>query len=341
MNRRARFRSLTHQWIVLLLILAAHPDRPAFAADEKETSFSGKIAFFAGFANDEVKSEWGLFVVDPNTNRLEKVGVIPIKNGPIALADFRLSPDGKRIAYGEMKTIGHYADWTSVWLRELHPDAKARQISAIPGRPIWSGDGKQLLVVRALGVENAESKSRIVTSRIDDDGSHEIRLPLPEDFKVEDWSADGKWIVGTMPSAARPRDFEVVIMHPDGTGRRSLTEPGQRFLTRFSPDSRYVAFVESSTDPKKGMKGKSVGVVDLDGQNLRRVYTEPDDAYLESVAWSPDGKQLVTKLSTWTRRSADQEYPLNPRLGIIDLIDGKVRFVTHPRATILGFPQWR
>jgi Tol biopolymer transport system component len=328
--------------VSLALIASSHPYAQARAADEKVAQVPGRIAFFAGFEDDNREGKQGLYVVDPSTDVLTKMAEIPIKNGPIALANFRLSPDGQRIAYGEMKSEGGFAVYTSIWLRDLRPDAEPRKISDIAGWPIWSPDGKQLLVLKSLGRDNPEKRPWYEVWRIDDDGSHPVRLPIGDDFQVEDWSRDGRWLVGISRAPGKSNDFEIIIMHLDGTSRRSLTGPGQRFQPRFSPDGRRVAFVESSTDPRKGSKGKNIGVVDLDGKDLRRIYLEPDDTYLDGgLNWSPDGKSLVTVLATWTRIESGAVTPLNPRLCNIDAADGRVRFVPHPPSGVVGHPQWR
>lgn len=299
----------------------------------------GRIVLY--FSGSNHKEPAGLYVVDPLNHEMTRVAEVPIKNGPIALADLQLSPDGRRIAYGEMKSVNHTAVFTSIWIWDLQPGSQPRKISDIGGRPIWSPDGKQLLVTEYLGEGGPEGRLRFAAWRINDDGSHPARLPIPDDFQIEDWSGDGLWLTGIRPAPRGSRDFEIVVMRTDGTSRRNLTGPGQRFQPHFSPDGRSVVFVESSKDPAKGMKGQSLEVVDLDGKNIRRVYLEPDDAHIGGIAWSPDGRSLVTNLDAWGPDEQGNVTLINPRLCIIDVAEGKIRFLQHPKATVLGRPQWR
>lgn len=314
-------------------------DDPAAATGAAQQA-GGRIVFY--FFDNEREESAGLYVVDPSNPGMTRVAEVPTKNGPIALGDLQLSPDGRRIAYGELESVnGSGAVFTSVWIWDLQPGSHPRKISDIGGRPIWSPDGKQLLVLEYLGEGGPDTHPRCAAWRIADDGSHPARLPIPDDFQVEDWSRDGLWLTGIMPAPRGSRDYEIVVMRTDGTSRRSLTGPGQRYQPRFSPDGRSVAFVESSNAPAKGMKGKSLGVVGLDGKNIRRVYLEPDDVHIGGIAWSPDGRSLVTNLEAWGPNEQGVVTLVHPRLCIIDIAEGKTRFVQHPKATILGRPQWR
>jgi hypothetical protein len=55
---------------------------------------------------------------------------------------------------------------------------------------------------------------------------------------------------------------------------------------------------------------------------------------------------LVFRFSTWTKdgkggRFLGGETYVSPRLAILDIEDGRVRFISHPPAQRLGDPQWR
>jgi dipeptidyl aminopeptidase/acylaminoacyl peptidase len=290
--------------------------------------------------------EWGLHVVDPVTNVWTRIAEYPVKNGVPEMAIFRVSPDATRLAFNEYQDHGSYVSQSSVWLRDLRPGAAARKISDIGGRPIWSPDGKQLLVIEVIGggPDKPSQPSRYATWKIDDNGSHPVRLPIPETDQISDWSSDGQWLVGVSPIPGKEDEhgFETVVMHPDGTVRRRLPGPGVGWQARFSPDGKRIAYITASKEAWS-MKGKSLWVVDLDGKNRRPIYKEPDDAYLEPdvVTWSPDGKQLATILQTWTRIENGSVTPKNPRLCIFNVEDRRARIVPHAPASLLGHPEWR
>ncbi len=211
------------------------------------------------------------------------------------------------------------------------------------GRPIWSPDGKHLLVVTVMtGLCTVPGGTMYWTLKIDADGTHPVRVNIPDTDLVTDWSPDGRWLVAysLIPGKGFDVSYENVIMHPDGTGRRRLPGPGVGVYPRFSPDSKRIAYV---TLPKatNTMRGKSVWIVDVEGKERRSIYMEPQDAHIEDiVTWSPDGKQLATIHWTWTPENGALT-PKNPRLCLFNVEDRRMRIVPHPPATLLGHPEWR
>jgi hypothetical protein len=350
MSRRIQEPAVAHWRFFMCLAIAIHMAARlsnASAAEAKDRGAHGKIVVYAQFVREDQhgRQEWGLYLVDPGTSAWTRIAEYPVKNGIAEMADIRVSPDARRLAFNEYQDLRTYARHSSVWLRDLRPDATPRKISEIGGRPIWSPDGKQLLVIEVIGggPDKPHEPSRLATWKIDDDGSHPVRLPIPETDQISDWSSDGRWLVGVSLTSDKEHDrgFENVVIHPDGTGQRRLPGPRVGWQARFSPDGTRIAYVTGSKDPQK-MKGKSIWVVDLDGKNRRPIYMEPDDVYLSDVVtWSPDGKQLATILQTWTRVENGSVTPKNPRLCIVNVEDRLLRIVPHAPATVLGHPEWR
>src|SRR5262249_23176977 len=153
--------------------------------------------------------QWGLHVVDPATNTWTRIAEYPMKNGVHEMAIIRVSPDGTRIAFNEYQNHRAYVSPSSVWLRDLRPGMAPRKISDIRGRPIWTPDGKQLLVVEVIGggPHQPSQPSRFATWKIDVDGSHPVRLPIPETDSVSDWSSDARWLVGIGPIPGKEHGF--------------------------------------------------------------------------------------------------------------------------------------
>jgi Tol biopolymer transport system component len=327
--------------VALSLLIQAGPTTwNAAVAGDDAANGQGKIVLRADFLHGEHESDWGLFLVDPATDVWTKVAQFTPRNGTPPMPSIRVSPDGTMVVFNEYrqaKDRSHVAP-VSVWVQDLRAGASPRKISDIGGIPIWSPAGKQLLVVEVTSDFHSTQPGRYVTWRIDADGSHPVRLPIPESDYVEDWSADGRWLLAVSPLTGK--GSELVVMQLDGTGRRRLTGPGQSWSPRFSPDSRHVAYTSDSPE------GKSIWVVDIDGLHRRRVFVEKDDSFAERVAWSPDGKHLVFSLLTWTKdgkggRFLGGETYGSPRLAILAIEDGRVRIIPHPPAQRLGDPQWR
>lgn len=303
---------------------------------------AGTIVVYADFLEGAPDSSAGLYAVDPATAVWTKIVTAPRKNGVVALAEIRVAPDGATAAYSEYETVKDrpYASPSSLQLQGLRPGETARRVGRIAGRPVWSPDGREFLVVEAVGGFENDGPGRYATWRANADGSRPVRLPVPEADEVGDWSRDGRWLAASSPVPDQGYDRDVVVLRPDGTGRRRLTESGRNLWPRFSPDGTRVAYY---LDAKKG---KGVWVVDLDGRNGRRVYDGEGDTFVERVAWSPDGTRLAATLLTWSRdakgnRSLGGETLGSPRLCVIDVADGRVRVIPHPPARVLGTPDWR
>jgi dipeptidyl aminopeptidase/acylaminoacyl peptidase len=330
--------------LAIVLLVGTGPPY-ASAGEEKADGTHDKIVVYAQFlAKDRPDDqEWGLHVVDPVTNAWSKLAEYQIQNGFPVMSRFRVSPDGTRLAFNEYMERGFYMGESSIWLRDLRPDATPRKLCNLGGRPIWSPDGKHLIVVLIMtGLCTVPGGTQNATLKIDADGSHPVSMPIPGTDLVTDWSPDGQWLVAysRIQGDGAAVHYENVIMHPDGTGRRRLPGPGVGVYPRFSPDSKRIAYV---TLPKAAntMRGKSVWVVEVEGKVRRSVYMETQDAHIEDiVTWSPDGKQLATIMETWTPENGALT-PKNPRLCLFNVEDRRMRIIPHPPATLLGHPEWR
>ena len=105
-----------------------------------------------------------------------------------------------------------------------------------------------------------------------------------------DWSPDGAWLAYTLD------DCTVALVRPDGTGQRTIasqTPDGCEGDPVFTPDGAHLVF--SRYDPV--VNEEAVWIMDLNGNDRRRIGTGPDGAQTPEV--SPDG-QTVTFLSSPT-----------------------------------------
>ena len=304
---------------------------PATAVDRGAPGGRGKITLYADFLDKDPRAGRGLHVVDPTTDRWTEVAGFPPGNGIVSMSDLRVSPDGTRVAFNEFAQPDPRSPAypASVWLRDLRPGASPRKISDIHGRPIWSPDGKQLLLSEYIGEARPGEPGRYATWRIEEDGSHPVRLPIPQTDEVYDWSAGGRRLAAVSPGQEGGLALDLVVMHPDGTGKRSLTKGGRGLFPRFSPDGKQIAYAPDLREQK------SIWVVDIDSRRRRRVYLERGNSFIERVTWSPDGRQLAAVMLTWSRdgkggRFMGGETLGSPRLCILNLDDGRIRFIPHP-----------
>ena len=263
-------------------------------------------------AGDEQALPGGIYAIDPETGTLARVRdtIRDIVN----TVDFRLSPDGTRMAYHLYEKDTE----TSVRPRALRVeklrDGKAPGSIEGAGSPVWSPDGKRLIWRR--GFEKGTTRAETWVGDLD--GENAARLPIDPTETIEDWSSEGDWLLA-VSSRHVDQGYHIHITHPDGTGDRQLTDTGSNFSPRFSPDGRKIAFIASSG-------GKAhLDVMDRDGKNRQRAYEEVDNTFPESPCWSPDSRRVVAILKTWSVNDVGQRF-----------LSGAPEDDGHPRLTIFS-----
>lgn len=256
----------------------------------------------------------------------------------------RLSPDGKTVAF--QKQIGtrvdaraRYAIFDGVWTCGTQAAAQPVKISDKNGMPVWSPNGRELLVT-AVG-----DPGRSETWRMNANGSGAVKVPLPATDFVFDWSTDDKWCVASI-DVDHPGRFakptQLYLIRPDGGQRQNLTREGRNLFARFSPDGRRVVY--RFGDPN-GERPPSLRVVNADGTGDRELVAYAGLVVPEDACWSPDGKYLAVHMVAFEELGADglrrgsREWHLE-----IVAADGKTRRwldIANARATFLGQPDWR
>jgi Tol biopolymer transport system component len=192
----------------------------------------------------------------------------------------RIAPDGRRVAY-------EWEGW--IWVRDLAKGSEARQVLDLGGAafgtpPVWSHDGAQLVV--SLGWRDEERDHwRFETYRMNADGTAKEALKIPREDGVEDWSSGGRWLLTTSSRGAKI-GWQLYVMRLDGTDERQITEGGNPFYTRFSPDGRRVLYSDGTTEERRG-----VWVVNL--ADLTRHKVLSTGRALASACWSPDEQRIA------------------------------------------------
>jgi Tol biopolymer transport system component len=116
-------------------------------------------------------------------------------------------------------------------------------------------------------------------------------------------------------------------MRPDGKDQRQVTEGGNPFYTRFSPDSKRLLYTDGPQADRLG-----IWVVDLDGKNRQRLLATGRGT--ASACWSPDGGRIAVAI----KGSKPEE---KGRLEVLEL-DGTHRtLLTMPGQEIADMPDWR
>ncbi len=240
----------------------------------------------------------------------------------------RVAPDGKTIAFERDNAI---------WLAAVDGSVEDRRILDLGGSsggspPVWSGDGKRLIVSPAVRDE-ARDHWKFETFRFDADGANKTALDIPDTDGVHDWSRDGEWVVN-VSSRNATMGWTLYLMRPSGKDERRLSVGGNPFGVRFSPDSKKLLYDDSGSDAKRG-----AWIMGVDGKDAHRVFAI-EKGRTGSSCWSPDGKRIA--VVTYHVDGSNKGQSAG-RLEIMDT-DGRNR-ITYPlvdeKTSRADMPDWR
>jgi tricorn protease len=204
------------------------------------TSFAqGDVRFMSVAARSPLAAyerEYGIWLTDLRTGSSRRIPIeapaetkdnrtFIIENAPVS--EFKLSPDGKKIAAvvrGEIFVLGSDGGY-------------ARNVTRSPWREKgvdWDKDSRNIVYVSDVGA----NPDLFIVSALGDASPRRL-TSSPGDENSPGFSPDGKWI------AYFRGQRELRLIRPDGQGDRLLAEEdfGGRFADRFawSPDGAYVA----------------------------------------------------------------------------------------------------
>jgi Tol biopolymer transport system component len=156
---------------------------------------------------------------------------------------FRISPDGRRVAFGG----------DGLWLHDPVRDVAVRvpTIAPFPSAPVWSPDGKQVAIVNGPSVT-------IVTV---DGSAPERTIPLSDEKWTDpvDWTGDGEIYYLLEPMESRPQ-WELWRVNV-ATSRREhvLSGAGNIIDARVSPDGHWVAWESDASGRREVYLGPLSG----------------------------------------------------------------------------------
>lgn len=164
--------------------------------------------------------------------------------------------------------------------------------------PDVSPDGRQVVFVRAVGLNCCGPAAHVYIANIDGTGVRELTSAGPgvDDYRPQ-WSPDGRRIAFSRGSGGGSPS-NVFTIRPDGGDLQQLThETGSsnNFPT-WSPDGSMLAF---NTNRRGGLE---IWVMDRGGGRQRPITSEPAGT---SPQWSPTGDRVVFRSS---RHGADELY---------------------------------
>jgi len=188
----------------------------------------------------------------------------------------RISPDGQRALVDVYDPRNGESD---LYIYDLVRNLPARFTSDRPSERngVWSPDAAKVLFTTERG-----GSPNLFTKAFEGTGDVVPMVTHPGPIFSEDWSADGRWIAYTVNTVKTAQDLWLKPM--GGTERPFLATQFSELGARFSPDSKWLAFVSDET---KGMSEVYVAPVDQPGQ--RRQVSIGGGA---APRWARNGKEL-------------------------------------------------
>jgi Tol biopolymer transport system component len=185
---------------------------------------------------------------------------------------FDLSPDGRTLA-----TDRHAGRETSIWLIDVERGTSTRFTSdAYSATPRWSPQGDGLVFVSA---RDTPPNPFIRTLA----GAERRLARLPRAAVIEDWTPDGKWVIGEFLDVKTGWDLWLFATSGDKAPEVFLQTPFGERCAVISPDGRSVAF----TSDESGTNEVYVTSFPRPGRRVR-----VSTAGGESPRWNGDGTEL-------------------------------------------------
>jgi dipeptidyl aminopeptidase/acylaminoacyl peptidase len=210
----------------------------------------------------------------------------------------RWSPDGSLLAFSSRRDSAGVEDEAGIWfLRAGALGGEAFRIRGVHAMPVWSKDGRWIAYTWAGEVPDSARKNPrrgwVAADAI-------TRGPDPQRFDGRvithiPYKADGQGFLRDVGSEPRAH---VYVVAAEGGEPRQLTSGrlAQRSIT-WSPDGRFIAFVQDSTDgdERRLDQHPDIYLVEVATGALRRLTT--DAGYHTNPAFSPDGRTIAYNCS--------------------------------------------
>lgn len=309
----------------------APPQLLLAAAPEEAAAGPGRIYYHRGYE---------LHAIDPDGNNDQGLPNLAMKDLlNYQMNSARLSPDGKRLAFGlaDLRQGGAHPP-SQILLRDLSNSEPGEAVVSVPNTEIyqwiWSPDGKKLAYQTWDGQDGTFGYRNWIVD-LGTKESRELKTPRYQyegkDYysTIQGWSPDGKWLL------TYGGGFH--LLRPDGSDGRKVSDTQNIWAARcrFAPDGKRILYVGSNEN-----KGDAIHVLDLT-TGRSKVVVEGANFMDITACWSPDGKRIAYTMTLKDNNQRGTETSLN----VVDADGQNAKAVLtdkhEPNQVTLVLTDWR